>query len=374
MKDDFNIDELKKKLKKDRKESLTKETTKSEEEKVPTLTTEKEVLDLIKKESSEKNNDSLDETLIENYRDEEKDALNIEYDSDEDENKVDEKENKNKFKEKLKSIKKPKVKLPNINYLKLFLIILLLAVISVLSIYLISSWSAVKEIEVNGNVNLEKEEILERSGIKEGNKMYLLQTNKAEENIKVLPIVEKINVEREWPNKVVIDVEEYEIVGFVESHRNYYPVLENKRVLRGFHMAPENAPIIHFFEGKEFDGLVDSLNDVNPEILRTISEIYYRPHDESYKRIQVLMNNGQEIIADYTTFGKKINYFEGMSNAIGDKSGVIDLEVSNAFIPYSTDEARRVKRDMSRIPKHAPYLEEIDENLESIKKALDNID
>ena len=374
MKDDFNIDELKKKLKKDRKESLTKETTKSEEEKVPALTTEKEVLDLIKKESSEKNNDSLDETLIENYRDEEKDALNIEYDSDEDENKVDEKENKNKFKEKLKSIKKPKVKLPNINYLKLFLIILLLAVISVLSVYLISSWSAVKEIEVNGNVNLEKEEILERSGIKEGNKMYLLQTNKAEENIKVLPIVEKINVEREWPNKVVIDVEEYEIVGFVESHRNYYPVLENKRVLRGFHMAPENAPIIHFFEGKEFDGLVDSLNDVNPEILRTISEIYYRPHDESYKRIQVLMNNGQEIIADYTTFGKKINYFEGMSNAIGDKSGVIDLEVSNAFIPYSTDEARRVKRDMSRIPKHAPYLEEIDENLESIKKALDNID
>lgn len=374
MKDDFNIDELKKKLKKDRKESPTKETTKSEEEKVPTLTTEKEVLDLIKKESSEKNNDSLDETLIENYRDEEKDALNIEYDSDEDENKVDEKENKNKFKEKLKSIKKPKVKLPNINYLKLFLIILLLAVISVLSVYLISSWSAVKEIEVNGNVNLEKEEILERSGIKEGNKMYLLQTNKAEENIKVLPIVEKINVEREWPNKVVIDVEEYEIVGFVESHRNYYPVLENKRVLRGFHMAPENAPIIHFFEGKEFDGLVDSLNDVNPEILRTISEIYYRPHDESYKRIQVLMNNGQEIIADYTTFGKKINYFEGMSNAIGDKSGVIDLEVSNAFIPYSTDEARRVKRDMSRIPKHAPYLEEIDENLESIKKALDNID
>lgn len=374
MKDDFNIDELKKKLKKDRKESLTKETTKSEEEKVPALTTEKEVLDLIKKESSEKNNDSLDETLIENYRDEEKDALNIEYDSDEDENKVDEKENKNKFKEKLKSIKQPKVKLPNINYLKLFLIILLLAVISVLSVYLISSWSAVKEIEVNGNVNLEKEEILERSGIKEGNKMYLLQTNKAEENIKVLPIVEKINVEREWPNKVVIDVEEYEIVGFVESHRNYYPVLENKRVLRGFHMAPENAPIIHFFEGKEFDGLVDSLNDVNPEILRTISEIYYRPHDESYKRIQVLMNNGQEIIADYTTFGKKINYFEGMSNAIGDKSGVIDLEVSNAFIPYSTDEARRVKRDMSRIPKHAPYLEEIDENLESIKKALDNID
>src|SRR5699024_871095 len=183
---------LKKKLKKDRKESLTKETTKSEEEKIPTLTTEKEVLDLIKKESSEKNNDSLDETLIENYRDEEKDALNIEYDSDEDENKVDEKENKNKFKEKLKSIKKPKVKLPNINYLKLFLIILLLAVISVLSVYLISSWSEVKEIEVNGNVNLEKEEILERSGIKEGNKMYVLQKNKAEANIKVFQSLKKL--------------------------------------------------------------------------------------------------------------------------------------------------------------------------------------
>ena len=131
---------------------------------------------------------------------------------------------------------------------------------------------------------------------------------------------------------------------------------------------------LHVVIGVAINGDYYEVDDavVNDSFL--VAEIYYRPYDESYTRIQVLMNNGQEIIADYTTFGEKINYFNGMRESIGDNEGIIDLEVSNAFIPYNTEEARRVKRDMSSIPRHVPYIEDINESLDVIKKSLEKIE
>lgn len=373
MSEDFNVDDLKKKLKKNRTTKKDKKHTHTDD--VPSFKTELEVIEALVQEGviklqqdevAKSDDDTLDPSLIEDYRDEEKDAPSIEYESEEDEKKT--------LKERFKSVKKPQLSLPNLNYKKLIFLIGIALVLITIATYLISSLSDIKEIEIVGNENITDKEILDRSGIDTGQKMYLLQSNKSEDKVKVLPIIQSIDIEREWPNKVIINVKEHNVVGFIESNRNYYPVLENKRVLRGFHMEPVDAPIIHFFEGKEFDALVDSLNDVNPEMLRMISEIYYRPYDESYTRIQVLMNNGQEIIADYTTFGEKINYFNGMRESIGDNEGIIDLEVSNAFIPYNTEEARRVKRDMSSIPRHVPYIDDINESLDVIKKSLEKIE
>src|SRR5699024_11885255 len=87
------------------------------------------------------------------------------------------------------------------------------------------------------------------------------------------------------------------------------PVLENSRIQRGYPTAPRNAPIIYNFEGEEFDALVEALNNIEVDILESISEIYFRPTDNSMRRIHVFMNDGQEIVADYETFSEKMNYY-----------------------------------------------------------------
>lgn len=393
MKDEPNIDELKKKLRKNKNEDTSKTEQKKEIKETESIHSSDDHAPI---QQEENDHEELDGCVIEHYKDNddkeeqkenkkdtESEATSTKDDSDSIElNETQDKievteltslepsESEEKSDSEPENIEKKPKKKRNINYKKWSIILFSATIIFLVASYLISSKSDVKEIVVNGNEHLSTEEILERSEIKEKDKMYLTSEGKAEQNISLLPIVESITVERDFPNTVNITVKEFEVVAYVESKGRYYPVLENVQILRGFDMTPTDAPIIHFFDGVEFEGMVKSLNQMNPQILAMISEIFYRPNEETNARIQLYMNDGQEIIADYNTIGDKIDYYAGMKKEIGNKKGLIDLEVSNTFLPYSSEEVVRIKRSMRSVPRQVPYLEEIEASLEDIKRSL----
>lgn len=366
MREEPDITELKKKLREKRKASKSKEPVAPKEE-----TVEREKLE--KRETTEESdvaiqeNQLIDEPVIERYGEDD-------IESPEEFKQKDKRTEKPDSKVKVKkSKKKPRVKRKklNINYLKVSLVLLTVLVIFFALYYLIGNKSDVKEIEIVGAEHLSTDEILSRSEIAKGDKMYLANLGKAEKNIALLPIVESIDVSRDFPNKIVMKVKERDVVAYVESKGKYYPVLESEQVLRGFDMVPTDAPIIHFFDGVEFEGIVKSLNQMNAQILSMISEIFYRPNKETNSRIQIYMNDGQEIIGDLHTIGDKINYYAGMKEEIGDKKGLIDLEVSNTFLPYNSGEATRIKQNIHNIPTQAPYLEDIEASLDRMKRSLE---
>lgn len=394
MKDEPNIDELKKKLRKNKNEDTFKTEQKNEVKETESIHSSDDH-EAIQQE--ENDYEELDGCVIEHYKDNDdeeqehednkKDTKSEEVSTKDDSDSIELNETQDKIEvtelrnpepieseeksdsEPGKIEKKPKKK-RNINYKKWSIILFSATVIFLVASYLISSKSDVKEIIVKGNEHLSTEEILERSEIMEKNKMYLTSESKAEQNISLLPIVESITVERDFPNTVNITVKEFDVVAYVESKGRYYPVLENEQILRGFDMTPTDAPIIHFFDGVEFEGMVKSLKQMNPQILAMISEIFYRPNEETNSRIQLYMNDGQEIVADYNTIGDKIDYYAGMKKEIGNKKGLIDLEVSNTFLPYSSEEVVRIKQSMRSVPRQVPYLEEIEASLEDIKRSL----
>lgn len=393
MKDEPNIDELKKKLRKNKNEDTPKIEQKKEIKETESIHSSDNHAPI---QQEENDYEELDGCVIEHYKDNddkeeqkenkkdtESEATSTKDDSDSIElNETQDKievteltslepiESEEKSDSEPENIEKKPKKKRNINYKKWSIILFSATIIFLVASYLISSKSDVKEIVVNGNEHLSTEEILERSEIKEKDKMYLTSEGKAEQNISLLPIVESITVERDFPNTVNITVKEFDVVAYVESKGRYYPVLENEQILRGFDMTPTDAPIIHFFDGVEFEGMVKSLKQMNPQILAMISEIFYRPNEETNSRIQLYMNDGQEIVADYNTIGDKIDYYAGMKKEIGNKKGLIDLEVSNTFLPYSSEEVVRIKQSMRSVPRQVPYIEEIEASLEDIKRSL----
>ena len=393
MKDEPNIDELKKKLRKNKNEDTPKIEQKKEIKETESIHSSDNHAPI---QQEENDHEELDGCVIEHYKDNddkeeqkenkkdtESEATSTKDDSDSIElNETQDKievteltslepiESEEKSDSEPENIEKKPKKKRNINYKKWSIILFSATIIFLVASYLISSKSDVKEIVVNGNEHLSTEEILERSEIKEKDKMYLISEGKAEQNISLLPIVESITVERDFPNTVNITVKEFDVVAYVESKGRYYPVLENEQILRGFDMTPTDAPIIHFFDGVEFEGMVKSLKQMNPQILAMISEIFYRPNEETNSRIQLYMNDGQEIVADYNTIGDKIDYYAGMKKEIGNKKGLIDLEVSNTFLPYSSEEVVRIKQSMRSVPRQVPYIEEIEASLEDIKRSL----
>lgn len=393
MKDEPNIDELKKKLRKNKNEDTPKTEQKKEIKETESIHSSDNHAPI---QQEENDHEELDGCVIEHYKDNddkeeqkenkkdtESEATSTKDDSDSIElNETQDKievteltslepiESEEKSDSEPENIEKKPKKKRNINYKKWSIILFSATIIFLVASYLISSKSDVKEIVVNGNEHLSTEEILERSEIKGKDKMYLTSEGKAEQNISLLPIVESITVERDFPNTVNITVKEFDVVAYVESKGRYYPVLENEQILRGFDMTPTDAPIIHFFDGVEFEGMVKSLKQMNPQILAMISEIFYRPNEETNSRIQLYMNDGQEIVADYNTVGDKIDYYAGMKKEIGNKKGLIDLEVSNTFLPYSSEEVVRIKQSMRSVPRQVPYIEEIEASLEDIKRSL----
>lgn len=253
--------------------------------------------------------------------------------------------------------------------------IVLFLLFIVLIWYVSTDASDLKKIDISGNHIITDEEIERRLDFAAGDKMYSIDTGTAEENISLLPIIVDVNVERNWWNGVTVSISEHQVVGYIENEGGYNPVLENARVLRGYQVSPVNGPLIYFFEGEEMDGLVDNLNDIEPEIRAGISEIYFRPTDTSLGRIHLLMNDGQEIVADYRDFGEKMNHYIGMKEEIGNETeGIIDIEIGSSFLPYDSNEARQIKSGIYNSPEAAGYVNELNTSLNSVKDTLNQFE
>lgn len=251
----------------------------------------------------------------------------------------------------------------------------LLLLFAALIWYVSTDASDLKEIEISGNDIITEEEIKNRLDFSAGDKMYSIDTGTAEENISLLPIIVDVNVERDWWNGVTVSVSEYQVVGYIENEGGYNPVLENARVLRGYQVTPVNGPLIYFFEGEEMDDLIDNLNDIEPEIRAGISEVYFRPTENSLGRIHLLMNDGQEIVADYRDFGEKMNHYVGMKEEIGDDTeGIIDIEIGSSFLPYNTNEARQIKSGIYNSPEATGYVNEVNTSLNNVKDTLNQFE
>ena len=260
-------------------------------------------------------------------------------------------------------------------HLYIGIVIFLVLLLGVLLWYVFSSASDVKEINFEGNSLVTETELEERIGFSTGDKMFSISAGKAEDNVELLPVIEEVSVERDWPNNVTVNVNEYKAIAYITSEDLYFPVLENSRIQRGYPSAPRNAPIIYNFEGEEFDALVAALNEIEVDILESISEIYFRPTDNSMRRIHVFMNDGQEIVADYETFSEKMNYYIGIRQEIGDETGgIIDMEVGTSYLPYDSADAREIKDNIYNEPSQVGYIEDINEALDGVRSALGEID
>lgn len=307
--------------------------------------------------------DSLDDSvLIENHYDYEDNYSD------------DVKQKKEEPAKKKKSFKLPKLKITPARIIVLAAILAII-LLGVLVWYVMSSASDVKEITYSGNHVITDEEISNRLQFEEGDKMFSINTAQAQENIELLPVIVDVTVEREWWNTVHVNVNEYNIIAYIENEGSFNPVMENARVLRGYPVSPSIGPILYHFEGEEFESVVSELKNIDEDILASISEIQFSPSETSQTRIHIFMNDGQEVVADYRDFGEKLNHYVGMKQEIGaEDEGIIDIEIGSSFLPYGSREAEEVKSGIDEEPVQAEYIDNINSSLSSVKDSLNQID
>lgn len=105
-----------------------------------------------------------------------------------------------------------------------------------------SSWLAVETVDVSGAQTVEAADIRARSGIEEGDPLVRLDLAGAERRIGALAVVRSVSVTRQWPNGVLISIEERVPIAVVEIGGQLRGMDAEGVVFRDYKKAPPNLP------------------------------------------------------------------------------------------------------------------------------------
>lgn len=226
--------------------------------------------------------------------------------------------------------------------IKACIYIVFLIVIALL-FYIITPLSTMTTVSISGNTQLSTEEVYALAEVEVGNKMYFLNPDEISNTLVQSPIITDAIVTKEGFNTLNIHITEQHTVAYIAATNGFYPVKSNGYMALDAVNIPLYGPIIYNFNEESLPTIVTALRTLDDEILRTISEIYARPSAENVNRIQLYMNDGLQVIADTSTLSDKISYYMSIRSEIDNSAeGLIDLEVGNSFLPYTSQEAREL--------------------------------
>lgn len=258
---------------------------------------------------------------------------------------------KNKEKRsKVKKEKKPKTPKPPIRSVHIWRAVSILVpsfLILFLSIYLLTPFATLKEIEVTGTVQTNAEQIKEASGIRDSDYTISLLLNKGKhaEMVKSNHWIESAKIVYQFPVHFTIEVKEFEIAAYSVSGDSYYPILTSGSI-ESTAVSSDNLPekyiSVLFNNEEQIKTLISQLNEVSPEIKQEIEKIELAPSKVTSDLLKITMYDTDEILVPLSELGKKLPYYSKIKPQLTVPSG-IDMEVgiySYSLVDKALDDER----------------------------------
>jgi cell division protein FtsQ len=105
-----------------------------------------------------------------------------------------------------------------------------------------SAWLAVETIDVSGAQTVEASDIRSRSGIDDGEPLARVDLAAAERRIGALAVIRSVEVTRQWPNGVLISIEERVPIAVVDIGGRLRGMDADGVVFRDYKKAPSGLP------------------------------------------------------------------------------------------------------------------------------------
>lgn len=230
---------------------------------------------------------------------------------------------------KLKQARKKKANRRLAFYLMLF------AVLISIIIYLQSPLSNVNEVEIKGNLVVDKELIQSSSGISEKTNIWTVNKSKLTDIIESSPYVKTAVVKKQLPRKIMIEVEEYKIVGYIQTEKKIRAVLESGQIIdsKANDYGAWQAPILNEFKEKDYVArLAKELNELPIYLFDSISEITWVPTKNNKNKIELYMNDGYIVKTTIRDFANNMKAYPSIVSQIEPgKEGVIHIGTGSYF-------------------------------------------
>lgn len=214
-------------------------------------------------------------------------------------------------------------------YLSIFFILILMVV------YFQSPLSHVRNIQVDGNVHVDKEKIINASEIQEGVSIWNVDTGGTAAKLKEFTEIEEAEVSRSFPSTIQINVDEYTRMAYVETEDQYIPVLKNGEVLydNTTSVLPADAPVLQNFEEERMlKAFTQELSQLGEGIINRISEVSYVQDEEENGSLVLYMNDGIEVATTVHNFARYMSSYPSVAREISPNTpGVLHMKMSPYF-------------------------------------------
>ena len=238
------------------------------------------------------------------------------------------KEEKKKKKEKPEKPAKPKI--APVHIWRAVSILVPSVLVLLLSVYLLTPLSTIKNIEVKGNSNTHADDIKQASGIQDSDYTLALLLDKETyaERIKSNHWIESAKINYQFPTNFTIEVKEFDIVGYYVSGEEYYPILSSGTVestpVDRLNL-PETYLTVTFNDEQQVKELITGLSTISEDIKSQIQKIELAPSKATADLLKITMLDTDEILVPLSELSKKLPYYSKIKPQLSEPS-VVDME------------------------------------------------
>mgnify|MGYP000885318901 FL=1 len=199
-----------------------------------------------------------------------------------------------------------------------------------LSVYLLTPLSTIKNIEVKGNSNTQADDIKQASGIQDSDYTLalLLDKEKYAERIKSNHWIESAKINYQFPTNFTIEVKEFDIVGYYVSGEEHYPILSSGTVestpVDRLNL-PETYLTVTFNDEQQVKELVTGLSTISEDIKSQIQKIELAPSKATADLLKITMLDTDEVLVPLSELSKKLPYYSKIKPQLSEPS-VVDME------------------------------------------------
>ena len=199
-----------------------------------------------------------------------------------------------------------------------------------LSVYLLTPLSTIKNIEVKGNSNTQADDIKQASGIQDSDYTLalLLDKERYAERIKSNHWIESAKINYQFPTNFTIEVKEFDIVGYYVSGEEHYPILSSGTVestpVDRLNL-PETYLTVTFNDEQQVKELITGLSTISEDIKSQIQKIELAPSKATADLLKITMLDTDEVLVPLSELSKKLPYYSKIKPQLSEPS-VVDME------------------------------------------------
>ena len=158
-----------------------------------------------------------------------------------------------------------------------------------------SSWLDVEGVDVSGAQTVSAEDVRSRALIEDGTPLARVDLDRAEARVRSLAIVKEVDVSRQWPDTVLVEIVERVAIAVVEIGGRLRGMDADGVVFRDYNRAPPDLPRVQTDIGTSSEALREAARVISavPESLTLIVDYV---HVVTVDEISLFLKDGRQVV------------------------------------------------------------------------------